>query len=532
LDPQFEKNNLIWTCSHDKTICAWDAQTGNCKKVFQGHTKAVTCILIKDGILFSGSYDRTVRYWNIDTAICKRVYTENENWITAILVERGLLFCAGYDACVNIYDVESCKKLKTLKGHAKRIDDMFLSEDGVLYTASADGTVRSWDTDAGKLLHVYNCRDHVLSVHVYNQLLLCGQHQQLTCWDIEKHKLMAPYVGISVFHVVNDVLIGWNRVSQQFEFWDLTSNTLLETLEDKSLINVSDIKFYFTAQDAGILYYGCGNQVLSKKVNVQLFDDEVTESLATDTSLPPTPCSAVPINDEFNYAEQPAVQKANQHGTKPTYMLYPNLFNYYVNVLLHSPTTIAAIIDELHDVLSTCKTFDGQIDKVAEMLHKYELENRKGKKKMDKGTLADQAQFEIMVHPMGDKNKEACMHTQEEIRKAKLVYSEEELALDFETRTEIFYQRIRKSLMNEHQQLQPTVILVRREHLVFDTCKHFSVLNQDDLKKQMYIFFAGEQGLGMHLCCFLLIIRYGWCDERILSTSFRANIGSKQCPLS
>lgn len=41
------------------------------------------------------------------------------------------------------------------------------------------------------------------------------------------------------------------------------------------------------------------------------------------------------------------------------------------------------------------------------------------------------------------------------------------------------------------------MILVRREHLVFDTCKHFSVLAQDDLKKQMYIFFAGEEGLDM-----------------------------------
>lgn len=108
IDPSFEKTNLIWSCSHDKNILAWDALNANCKKVFQGHTKAVTCIVIHENMLYSGSYDRTVRCWNIETGMCKTVYDENDNWITSLLVKDGFLYCAGYDCNVNIYDEKVC----------------------------------------------------------------------------------------------------------------------------------------------------------------------------------------------------------------------------------------------------------------------------------------------------------------------------------------------------------------------------------------------------------------------------------------
>jgi E3 ubiquitin-protein ligase HUWE1 len=76
------------------------------------------------------------------------------------------------------------------------------------------------------------------------------------------------------------------------------------------------------------------------------------------------------------------------------------------------------------------------------------------------------------------------------------MYTPDELSLDFETRTELFYERLRMNLEPDDQQ-QPTVILVRRKELVFDACKHFSVLRDHDLHKPMYIFFQGEKGLDM-----------------------------------
>jgi len=69
---------------------------------------------------------------------------------------------------------------------------------------------------------VYNCREHVLSVQIYNNLLLCSQHQQLMCWNVDLFETMAPYVGITTFTLVNDLLFGWNRTNQSFEIWDLT----------------------------------------------------------------------------------------------------------------------------------------------------------------------------------------------------------------------------------------------------------------------------------------------------------------------
>lgn len=43
----------------------WDLKTGDCVRVYKGHTKPVTCVTFHEGSLYSSSQDNLIIQWNI-----------------------------------------------------------------------------------------------------------------------------------------------------------------------------------------------------------------------------------------------------------------------------------------------------------------------------------------------------------------------------------------------------------------------------------------------------------------------------------
>lgn len=153
---------------------------------------------------------------------------------------------------------------------------------------------------------------------------------------------------------------------------------------------------------------------------------------------------------------------------QPSYLFYQDLFNYFVDVLLFSSDKVLKIIDSLDKdgLLKECKNLEAQIDLVSKNIHK-----EKEKEKIEELNL-DSLNFNDEIND---------------------IYNKDDFELDFVSRTELFYTKIRKINNNN----QPTVILVRRDHLVFDTCKHFSIMKKEDFLKPMFVYFSNEQGLDM-----------------------------------
>ncbi|KAI3573868.1 hypothetical protein IWW34DRAFT_823586 [Fusarium oxysporum f. sp. albedinis] len=57
----------VASASHDKTVRIWNAETGECERVLEGHNDYV------GSVVASASYDMTVRIWNAETGECGRV---------------------------------------------------------------------------------------------------------------------------------------------------------------------------------------------------------------------------------------------------------------------------------------------------------------------------------------------------------------------------------------------------------------------------------------------------------------------------
>ncbi|KAL0170516.1 hypothetical protein M9458_035112, partial [Cirrhinus mrigala] len=63
-------NGLLYTCSGDRTIRAFNLISRKCVAVFEGHSSKVNCLLVSCGgglqqRLYSGSSDQTIRCYNL-----------------------------------------------------------------------------------------------------------------------------------------------------------------------------------------------------------------------------------------------------------------------------------------------------------------------------------------------------------------------------------------------------------------------------------------------------------------------------------
>ena len=54
-------DNLIISCSGDKTIKIWDIDSGSCLKTLKDHTHCIMSVFVKDNLIISGSADNTIR---------------------------------------------------------------------------------------------------------------------------------------------------------------------------------------------------------------------------------------------------------------------------------------------------------------------------------------------------------------------------------------------------------------------------------------------------------------------------------------
>ncbi|MCG6138663.1 MAG: hypothetical protein MET45_29390, partial [Nostoc sp. LLA-1] len=64
--------SLLATASDDQTVRIWDVNTGECLKMFTGHTNRVWSVKFSpDGeMLTSASHDETIKLWSVRTGEC------------------------------------------------------------------------------------------------------------------------------------------------------------------------------------------------------------------------------------------------------------------------------------------------------------------------------------------------------------------------------------------------------------------------------------------------------------------------------
>lgn len=142
-----EKNKIIATASHDRSIKIWSANAFEIKITLKGHKRGVWDVAFSpyERILASASSDKTVKLWNISNGQCLNTLEGHlSSTVKVLWINEGLqLFSAGSDGSCKIWNVKKSTCVNTFDEHEDKIWSMD-SVDDKLITGGSDSKLIEW----------------------------------------------------------------------------------------------------------------------------------------------------------------------------------------------------------------------------------------------------------------------------------------------------------------------------------------------------------------------------------------------------
>ncbi|CAI7600497.1 unnamed protein product [Penicillium discolor] len=221
---------LIASGSPDETIKLWDAATGDLRKTIAGQLNPVRDLAFSpDNRQMASCTYRTLKLWDVVTGDLQNSSKSDDPFITVAFSPDGKQIASGHvKGNINLWDTATGDHQKALVGHKSKIESVTglnvfdvsvktvtFSPDGKLIaSASADATIKLWDTATGDLQKTLVC--HPKSINILDPTILVGesdwiitlafssdsQHIAVVCenktikvWSIEKSLKVSKYLG-------------------------------------------------------------------------------------------------------------------------------------------------------------------------------------------------------------------------------------------------------------------------------------------------------------------------------------------------
>uniref|UniRef100_A0AAQ5YA78 C2H2-type domain-containing protein n=1 Tax=Amphiprion ocellaris TaxID=80972 RepID=A0AAQ5YA78_AMPOC len=196
---------LLYTCSGDRTVKAFDLVSHKCVGVFEGHSSKVSCLSVSaaPGLhhrLYSGSSDQTIRCYSLKTreleqqfCLSDRVLCLHSRWRT--------LYAGLGNGTVVTFNLKSNKQMDVFECHAPRaVSCLASSQEGarrILLVGSFDNTISVRDAKNGLLLRTLEGHTKtVLCMKVVNDLVFSGSSDQCVhAHNIHSHEQLQVYGG-------------------------------------------------------------------------------------------------------------------------------------------------------------------------------------------------------------------------------------------------------------------------------------------------------------------------------------------------
>lgn len=223
------KGDLLYTGSDSKNIRVWK----NLKEFsgFKSASGLVKDIVIAGGKIFTGHQDGKIRVWKVspkNPSIHKRSgslptlkdlfkasikpsnYVEVKRhrsslWIKhsdaisclSMSAEQGILYSSSWDRTFKVWRISDSKCLESVAAHEDAVNSVVASSEGMVFTGSAEGTVKVWRREMqGKVTkHFFvqtllkqECAVTALAVDPTGSIVYCGSSDgMVNFWEREKN---------------------------------------------------------------------------------------------------------------------------------------------------------------------------------------------------------------------------------------------------------------------------------------------------------------------------------------------------------
>eukprot|EP00667_Euglena_gracilis_P008230 EG_transcript_8330 len=233
-------DGALVSASEDGAIIQWDVEGQQPARVIDAGPSAVRCLAVAyEGILFSGHDDGTVRFWDlVGGSLLNALVSEHTGPVTSLAV-------ADVDRQAHERAALPGRELSLTEAAARARARLLGEVDArmaVLFSASADGTVRVWKLDS--LDCIAALEGHSGPVHcllsVGNTLLSGGDDHTVRCWSLGTagfpcDRTLAKHTG-PVHCLVGmklDVVLS-GGADHTIKVWSLSEGSLLTSLEGHS----------------------------------------------------------------------------------------------------------------------------------------------------------------------------------------------------------------------------------------------------------------------------------------------------------
>uniref|UniRef100_H2YA00 Phospholipase A-2-activating protein n=1 Tax=Ciona savignyi TaxID=51511 RepID=H2YA00_CIOSA len=206
-------NGFIST-SRDQTAKLWTSESDlpayQQKQVFKGHKNFVSCVAVlsavseiyPDGLIFTGSNDHNIHVYLPGASEPIMVLSGHSNAVCSLFAgKHGTLVSGSWDKTARLWLVDTSGMLEgkcgmVMNGHSAAVWDTVImpEQQGLVITASADKTVRSWR--AGKCLDVFKGHTDCvrgLAVISSEQFLSCSNDATIRRWSVGGQCLQTYY---------------------------------------------------------------------------------------------------------------------------------------------------------------------------------------------------------------------------------------------------------------------------------------------------------------------------------------------------
>ncbi|XP_027725740.1 zinc finger protein 106 isoform X1 [Vombatus ursinus] len=192
--------NLLYTCSADKTVRAYNLVTRVCLEKLQLEDR-VLCLHNRWRILYAGLANGTVVTFSLKTNKQLDIFECHGPRAVSCLATaqegaRRLLVVGSYDCTISVRDARNGLLLRTLEGHSKTILCMKVVND-LVFSGSSDQSVHAHNIHTGELVRIYKGHNHAVTVvNILGKVMVTACLDKFVrVYELQSHDRLQVYGG-------------------------------------------------------------------------------------------------------------------------------------------------------------------------------------------------------------------------------------------------------------------------------------------------------------------------------------------------
>nr|KAG5713481.1 hypothetical protein BaRGS_025029 [Batillaria attramentaria] len=209
-----EEKAIVFSGSYDTSIRCWSVETGQCLKIFRGHTDTVMTILVHGEMLASGAKDKSCKVWNIQTGKCQRTFRHRHPVLAvALSAEVCITGCEG--GRVKVWELNSGQLIKNLSGHHGPVTAIKFDRWHII-TGSKDGYALAWSALGrhNRCLTAFRHPKEVLCLEfMYLRVITGSGDGRLRIWNMVTGQCCRIMRGNSRSDPILDILAIGDRIT-------------------------------------------------------------------------------------------------------------------------------------------------------------------------------------------------------------------------------------------------------------------------------------------------------------------------------